>query len=106
MSSFAKSMERLHRIGAGRLADAVGSYVESGRPPVRDLVLHFDENLLQNGPEGAFRTGALGVGWHKRDLPCVQVRGGIFEVGGRRLLVEDIVDDDGHWMIAACMEQK
>lgn len=103
---FARSMARLHRVGSRRLADSVGCYVEAGKPPVRNLPIHVDENLLQNGPEGAFRTGAFGVGWYKRDLPCVPARGGVFEVNGQRLIVEDIIDDDGHWMVAACMEMK
>lgn len=103
---FARSMARLHRVGSNRLADSVGCYVEPGRAPVPDLALQVDANLLQNGPDGLFRSGAVGVGWYKRDLPDVAIRSGMFEACGKRLLIEDLIADDGYWIVAACMELK
>ena len=102
---FAKAMERLHRVGSLRLADSVGKYLEPGRPPVCGIPLQVDQNPLVNGAEGLLRSNQTAVGWKASDLPCYTVRQGVFEVNGKRLLIEDIVENDGHWIVAACMEQ-
>lgn len=103
---FARAMERLHRVGSHRLADSVGRYLEPGRPPVCGLALQTDQNVLVNGPEGLLRSNQTAVGWKASELPKYAVRAGVFEVNGKRLLIEDIIEDDGHWIVAACMEQK
>lgn len=103
---FAKALDRLHRVGAKRLADSVGTYTEPGLAPVCGIPLHTDQNVLVNGAEGLLRSNQTAVGWKAGDLPKYAVRVGIFEVNGKRLLIEDIIEDDGHWIVAACMEQK
>lgn len=105
LGRFNKVMERLHRVGSQRLADSVGTYTEPGRLPVCGIPLQTDQNLLINGAEGLMRSNQTAVGWYKTDLPAVALRRGIFEVNGKRLLIEDIIEDDGHMITAACMEQ-
>ncbi len=100
---FATALARMHCIGARRLADSVGRYLEPGKPPVEGLQLQVDRNLVRTGPDGLFRSGQVGITWLKRDLPTVALRVGVFEVDGQRLLIEDIDDDDGHMITAACM---
>jgi hypothetical protein len=74
--------------------------------PVCGIPLQTDQNVLVNGPEGLMRSNQTAVGWKATDLLGINPRGGIFEVNGKRLIVEDIIEDDGHWIVAACMELK
>ena len=103
-SAFGRMAERLHRIGTGRLNDALGSYTPPGGTTVCGLDLIVDRDLMQSGPEGMFRSDAVGVSWRKSQLSTA-ARGGIFSFGGDRLVVESVIADDGHMVTAACMVQ-
>ena len=93
----------LNRVVA-RLNDGQADYLNRLGEPVRTgLTVIVDNNLLQGGLEGVMRTEAVGVTWRKACLETVD-RGGLFVHCGRRLLVEEIILDDGHMMTAACME--
>jgi len=103
---FAGPLSRLHQVGSRRLADSVGTYIEAGLVPVCGIPLQTDQGVLVNGPEGVMRSNQTAIGWKASDLPKVALRVGIFEVNGQRLLIEDIIEDDGHFIVAACMVTK
>lgn len=96
--------DRMHKRVVARLNDGQADYLDKqGIPVCAGLTVIVDNNLLQGGPEGLIRTTATGVTWRKAELATVD-RGGVFVHCCRRLLIEEIILDDGHMMTAACME--
>ena len=97
--------DRMHERVVGKLNDGCAQYQGPGGAPVCQLPeVIVDRNLMQNGPDGMFPSDAVGVSWRKPLLPDA-ARGGIFTFCGERLLVEQIIADDGHMVTAACMVQ-
>ena len=73
-----------------------------GELPVTGIEVFIDRNLQRVGPDGLFRSDAVGITWKKRSLAHA-VRGGVFQHCATRYCVEDIIEDDGHMITAACM---
>ncbi|WP_313226724.1 hypothetical protein [Stutzerimonas chloritidismutans] len=88
------------------LSDGEGEFIHPDGQVVRNVPLMLDHNLQINGPEGLYRSDAVGITWRRQSVPCGVGRGGIFVYRTRRYLVEDILEDDSHMATAACMEQK
>lgn len=102
--AWADMRDRMHNRVVAHLNDGTAEYRGlNGAPPVRCLPVIVDSNLMQNGPEGLMRSDMIGVSWRKPLLETAE-RGGIFLHCGRRLIVEDVIADDGHIVTAACME--
>ena len=102
---WAEMRDRMHERVVARLNDGCADYQgQNGTLVFQGLTVIIDRNLMQSGPEGMFRSDAVGVSWRKCQLATV-VRGGIFTYGGERLVVEDVISDDGHMVTAACMVQ-
>lgn len=99
-----RMMQRLHRVGSNRLADAIGSFQTTGQPLVEGLTLLVDRNLEMEGAGGRFPSQAVGISWYKTDLATAD-RGDLFIIGSEQLLVEKLIADDGHMLTAACMVQ-
>lgn len=103
--AWAEMRDRMHERVVARLNDGCAQYQShDGAPAQSGVTVIIDRNLMQSGPEGMFRSDAVGVSWRKCQLATV-VRGGIFTYGGERLVVEDVIADDGHMVTAACMVQ-
>ena len=102
---WAEMRDRMHERVVAHLNDGCAQYQShDGAPSQSGVTVIIDRNLMQSGPEGMFRSDAVGVSWRKCQLATV-VRGGIFTYGGERLVVEDVISDDGHMVTAACMVQ-
>ena len=102
---WAEMRDRMHERVVAHLNDGCAQYQShDGAPSHSGITVIIDRNLMQSGPEGMFRSDAVGVSWRKCQLATV-VRGGIFTYGGERLVVESIIADDGHMVTAACMVQ-
>lgn len=103
--AWAAMRDRMHRHVVATLNDGIAQYqARAGDPVLSGLTVIIDRNLMQNGPDGVFRSNAVGVTWHKCQLAEVE-RGGVFTYGSERLVVEDTISDDGHMVTAACMVQ-
>lgn len=99
-----RMMQRMHRVGSKRLADAIGNFQAAGQPLLEGIQLHIDRNLDMVGAEERFQTSAVGVSFYKCELATAN-SGDLFIIGAERLLVEKIIADDGHMLTAACMVQ-
>ena len=103
--AWAEMRDRMHRSVVGQLKDGTAQYTgRTGAPVVADVEVLVDRNLMQTGPDGMFRSDAVGVTWRKEQLQAVE-RGGVFLFGAERLVVEDTISDDGQMATAACMVQ-
>lgn len=100
---FSRALGRLHSMASVRLSDSTGSY-SFGSTLVSDISLMVDRNLQREGPEGTFLTGAVGISWPASQLAGAE-RGAVFEVGGERFIIDDMIADDGYYLTAACMVQ-
>lgn len=103
--AWASMRDRMLNLTQSTFTDGAAQYAgQDGSPLVSDISVIIDRNLLKSGPEGVFRSDAVGVSWLKSAL-CSAVRGGVFTIHGESLIVEDIIVDDGHTITAACMVQ-
>lgn len=104
---FARSLERLHRVGSSRLADSIGSYQPLEGQASKPIPLQVTRDVEMAGPNGSVVGVPIAVGFWRKDLAEVE-RGGVFLVGadcaGQRLIVEEIVMDDGYMLTVACTE--
>lgn len=92
----------LHRVTEA-LKDGLATYTgPNGEPPVSGISVIIDRGLMQNGPEGLFRSEAVGITWRVSELSKA-ARGGAFTVGTESFVVEESLADDGHMILAACM---
>ena len=97
--------DRMHKHVVATLNDGTAQYQGRNGDSVQGAIrVIIDRNLMQNGPDGVFRSEAVGVTWRKCQLAAVE-RGGVFTYGAERLVVEDTIADDGHMVTAACMVQ-
>lgn len=97
MTRFARTLERLHRVGINQLADSVADYysadgllVASGVPVVMD---HGVEEVTEFG--GIDRRTTIGA--THIDLKQLQ-RNGFFIVAGKRFAITGIQSDDHHYI--------
>lgn len=98
--------DRMHSRVAAVLNDGCAQYQSPDGLLVVPLTeVMIDRNLMQNGPDGMFRSDATGVTWRKQLLGNA-ARGGVITFGAERWIVEEIVADDGHFVTAACMEEQ
>jgi len=102
--SWAAMRDRMDRSVLAKLNDGVAEYRGPGQQP-RNVTVMIERNLVQNGPEGLFRSDSTGFSWRKAELDGVQ-RGGIFIFERCRYVVEEIISDDGYFVTAACMESR
>ena len=103
MAGFGKALAAMDAAIMSSLNDGTCDYQgEHSEPPVYGIEVLIDHNLQRVGPDGLFRSDAVGITWKKRDLASV-TRGGIFRHGCKRYCVEDVIEDDGHMVTAACM---
>jgi len=94
--------DRMHQRVVGRLNDGSAQYQPQAGAVLAGIEVIVDHNLMQNGPEGVFRSNAVGISWRKAQLPKAE-RGGVFLHCGVSYVVEEIIADDGHMITAACM---
>ena len=105
MSRFDSLVARMDSRVQISLGNGTAQYTgRTGAPVVADIEVLVDRNLMQTGPDGMFRSDAVGVTWRKEQLQAVE-RGGVFLFGAERLVVEDTISDDGQMATAACMVQ-
>ncbi len=98
--------DRMQKRVVATLKDGHAQYLApNNAAPVNCIEVIIDHNLVQNGPEGVWRSDAIGISFRAEQLRSVQ-RGGVFVTPGKRYLVEDTISDDGTWIVAACMEDK
>lgn len=83
--------------GHGDYRDANGLQVASG------IELIVDRNLQRAGANGVFMSSAVGITCRRAAVGSI-CRGGLFVLDAVRYQVEDIIEDDGHMLTAACME--
>lgn len=99
---FSRSLARLHRVSATRLADAIGCYQQLDQAPVEGIPLQIDRDVDLTGAGDAFAGCSVAITWQRSAL-CAASRGGVFVVGAERFTVERLITDDGHMIAAACM---
>lgn len=87
-----------------KLNDGCAQYLVTGQPP-KTITVMVERNMVQNGPEGLFRSESTGFTWLKSQLDT-SPRGAIFAFEGCRYVVEEVVSDDGYFVTAACMESR
>lgn len=87
-----------------KLNDGCAQYLVTGQPP-KPVTVMVERNMVQNGPEGLFRSESTGFTWRKIELDTA-TRGATFKFAGCRYVVEEVVSDDGHFVTAACMESR
>lgn len=103
MAGFGDLVDDMDAMLMSSLNDGACDYLgPQGESPAYGIEVIIDHNLQRVGPDGLFRTDAVGITWKKRDLPAA-VRGGIFKQGCKRYCLEDLIEDDGHMITAACM---
>ena len=102
--NWASMRDRMDRAVMAKLNDGAAQYCGPGMQP-RSVTVMVERNLVQNGPDGLFRSDSTGFSWRKAELDGVQ-RGGIFIFERCRYVVEEIISDDGHFVTAACMESR
>lgn len=104
---FARCLERMHRVGSNRLADSFGSYQPLQGQPSAPIPLQVAREVELAGPNGAVMGVPIAISFYRRDLAEVE-RGGVFLVGvdcaGERLIVDEVVLDDGHMITVSCTE--
>ena len=106
MAGFGALVDGMDAMLMSSLNDGTCDYRgQHGEPPVYGIEVIIDHNLQRVGPEGLFRSDAVGITWKKRDLPSA-ARGGFFRQGCKRYCIEDVISDDGHMVTAACMEAR
>lgn len=102
---WAEMRDRMHERVVARLNDGCADYQgQNGTLVFQGLTVIIDRNLMQTGPDGMFPSDSVGVSWRKSQLATAE-RGGVFTFSGERLVVEQIIADDGHMVTAACMVQ-
>lgn len=102
--SFADHTDDMDEMIMSSLNDGTAEYsCPAGAVSIHDIEVIIDHNLQRVGPEGLFRSDAVGITWKKRDLPSA-ARGGFFRQGCKRYCIEDVIEDDGHMATAVCME--
>lgn len=106
MAGFGDCIADMDAVIMASLSDGEGEFIHPDGQVARNVPLMLDRNLQINGPEGLYRSDAVGITWRRASVPCAVGRGGIFVYCKRRYLIEDILEDDGHMASAACMEQK
>lgn len=100
---WAAARDRLHSRVTATFTDGLATYSgPNGAAPVSGISVIIDRNLMQNGPDGVFRSDAVGITWRAAQLGGAS-RTGIFVVGTESFMVEETVMDDGHMITAACM---
>lgn len=105
MDRFGSMVARMDARIQARLGNGTAQYTgKAGAPVVADIEVIVDHNLMQNGPDGLFRSNAVGITWRKEQLQQAE-RGGVFLFGAASYLIEDTISDDGHMVTAACMVQ-
>jgi len=87
-----------------KLNDGCAQYLVAGQPP-KTVTVMVERNMVQNGPEGLFRSESTGFTWRKAELGTA-VRGAMIRFDGCRYLVEEVISDDGYFITAACMESR
>lgn len=87
-----------------KLNDGCAQYLVTGQPP-KTVTVMVERNMVQNSPEGLFRSESTGFTWRKIELDTA-TRGATFKFAGCRYVVEEVVSDDGHFVTAACMESR
>lgn len=103
MAGFGKALAEMDAAVMTVLNDGTCTYLGApGQVPVYDIEVFIDRNLQRVSPDGMFRSDAVGITWKKRSLAHA-VRGGVFQHCATRYCVEDIIEDDGHMITAACM---
>ncbi|RYJ63244.1 head-tail joining protein [Pseudomonas songnenensis] len=102
--SWSAMRDRMDRRLIAKLNDGVAQYCGPGRQP-RSVTVMIERNLVQNGPEGLFRSDATGFTWRKAELEGAE-RGAILIFDRCRYVVEETVSDDGHFVTVACMESR
>lgn len=101
--SFAELTDDMDDMIMSSLNDGQATYQGTlGELPVSGIEIFIDRNLQRVGPDGLFRSDAVGITWKKRSLAHA-ARGGVFQQCATRYCVEDIIEDDGHIVTAACM---
>ncbi|GEM_PF-1360861 len=107
MASFGESLDAMDDAIEASLGDGCATYQgpEHGAVPVRGIEVMVDRALANGGAGGAFQGNVVGITWRKRYLAGVD-KGGIWQHGRRRFVVEVTVADDGDWITAACTEVK
>lgn len=95
---------RMDRSVLAKLNDGVAEYRGPGQQP-RPVTVMIEHNLVQNGPDGMFRSDATGFTWRKAELAGAE-RGDVFTFERCRYVVEEVISDDGHFVTAACMESR
>ncbi|MBX9754648.1 MAG: hypothetical protein K2X80_07835 [Pseudomonadaceae bacterium] len=70
--------------------------------PVEGLELIIDRNLQRAGPDGLYLSDQVGITWAASAMLTAN-RGGLFEIGVQRFMVEELIVDDGYMLTAACM---
>ncbi len=96
--------DRMDRSVLAKLNDGVAEYRGPGQQP-RPVTVMIEHNLVQNGPDGMFRSDATGFTWRKSELAGAE-RGDVFTFERCRYVVEEVISDDGHFVTAACMESR
>lgn len=98
--------DRMQKHVVAALKDGHAQYLAPGNvPPINCIEVIVEHNLVQNGPQGLWRSDAIGISFRAAQLARVH-QGGVFVIDGKRYMVEDTLSDDGTWIVAACMEQK
>lgn len=109
MGGFSDLVDDMDEMIEDSLSDTCADYQPpfQGAASCKGLPVQVERNLQMLGAEGSFQTTLVGVSWRKCRLATVD-RGGSFLLakGNERLMVENIIEDDGDWVTAACMVQK
>ncbi|MGM8935074.1 hypothetical protein ACS8E9_09355 [Pseudomonas neustonica] len=93
---FARAQARLHRVGAERLADSVGDYLDrSGAVIGGQVSLIIDKGVERVAEFDGALERITTIGVRKVGLPRIDLKGS-FLIGGAILHVDDVESDDGH----------
>ena len=94
-SRFARALTRLHRVGAKRLADSVGDYLDhSGRVIDEQVYLLIDRSVERFSELDGLLERVTTVSVPKTNLSRID-RKGAFRVGDSVLHLDGIESDDG-----------
>lgn len=104
MASFGDLIDDMDDMIMASLTDGHGDYRDAnGLPVASGIGLIVDRNLQHAGANGVFLSSAVGITCRRAAVGSI-CRGGLFVFDGVRYQVEDIIEDDGHMLTAACME--
>lgn len=106
MSRFSRATQRMDKVIANRLSDGLGSFSSASGERAACLELMVDSSFAMSGVMEILTGNIKAVTVKASQMNGIKpVRGDLFELSGKRYIVEDTLSDDAYFPVYACMER-